>query len=264
MLQKVPANYQYADQAAYAIAWAYHDLGKLADANTAFNQFARAISAEPAGRRQPLPHRRLRVCAEITLRSLPATFAKILAAFPAFEHADDCLFLAGPRAGAGRATSHAAAARDTYRQYQQQYQTGPLLLDAALGAGRAALANKQYATALADLHSALALCPTLRPRGAAERANDVQPEALFTIGRCYFLQAHYADALKAYAGVAACNMEPWYSNSLLEMARCSALANDPAAAATTLRLLLKTFPNSTAAKAAPRLAKDYNLKLDEE
>ncbi len=148
-------------------------------------------------------------------------------------------------------------------KYLATFPGGPLVLDAALGAGRAALQEKQYATALTDLQKALDLCATLGQTGAlAKRADNVKPEAKFTLGECYFAQAQYTDALKQYAGASAYALEPWYSRALLQEARCSALMHNTTAAVSTLRLLLKTCPDSDAAKEAPKVAQEYGLTLE--
>lgn len=301
MLQKVPADYPQADQAAYAIAWAYRDLNKPEEANTAFGKLAeqfpksplagdslyrigeywmeqkndaeamralnRAVELLPADSKlRPTVVYRLGVCAlkQQNYALAATTFDRVLADFPTCEFIGESLFWKG-QALEQQGTEKAAAARDAYLQYQAKFPAGPLVLDAAVGAGRAALANKQYATARTDLQKALDLCTKLGQKGPlAERAGSVQPEAQFTLGQCAFEEKKYDEALKKFAAVAGYNMEPWYSRSMLQMARCSALTNDTAAAARTLRLLIKSFPDSDAAKQAPQVAQEYKLKLDGE
>lgn len=300
MLQKVPASYQYADQAAYLIAWAYHDLDKQVEANDAFNRLAeqfpksplagdslyrigeywlehkndveavhalsRALELLPAASKlRPTVAYRLGVTA-FSQKNYPlavTSFDTVLTECPGDENTGDCLFWKG-QALELQGNDHAQAAREAYRKCLASFPNGPLVLDAALGAGRAALQAKQYATALTDLQQALELCATLGRTGElGKRADNVKPEAKFTLGECYFAQAQYPDAVKQYAGAAALAMEPWYSKALLQEARCSALTHDATAAASTLRLLLKTSPNSDAAKEAPKVAQEYGLTLEE-
>ncbi len=150
------------------------------------------------------------------------------------------------------------AARACYVKYLTAFPAGPLVLDAALGAGRAALHGKQYAAALTDLQKALELCATLGQTGElAKRAGDVKPEAKFWLGECYFAQAQaaaalqqsagasafalqpwytvgvyyfaqaqYSEATRQYAAASALALEPWYSRALLQEARCSALTHN--------------------------------------
>ena len=208
MLQKVPAGYQYADQAAYAIAWAYRDLGKQTEANDGLqsawpSSFRRAhwpatasTASENTGWKQKneveavralqpgagAAARRRANCAprwptvsasppsrRRTTRWRSTTFDKVLTECPDDENTGDCLFWKGQSLEL-QGDDHAAAAREAYLKYLANFPGGPLVLDAALGAGRAALEEKQYAPALADLQKALELCNTLGQTGELSQA----------------------------------------------------------------------------------------------
>jgi len=297
--QKVPASASYADQAAYAIAWANQDLDKSDDAYAAFNRLVEQFPKSPLagdslfriseywmkkkndGEALRALNRAMEVLpADSKLRPTvayrigstafeqgnfalaAASYDKVLTDFPTCEFVAESLFWKAQ--ALEQQGGHAAAAREAYLQYVAKFATGEKVLDAALGAGRTALADKQYAAALTDLRKALELCGKLGKGGALlERANNVQPEAQYLIGQCSQEQKNYSDAITAYAAVAAYNMEPWYSRSMLQMARCSALSGDTKSAILTLRQLIKQFPTSDAAKEAPKVAEEYGLKLGE-
>jgi TolA-binding protein len=298
VLRLVQMTYPHADQAAYKIAWAYRDWGKADEANAQFKLIAEQFPQSPfAGAglfhqgeyaleqgqykdAQALLQRALEMMApDYTLRphaqlKLGAClfeqqdYARAAAAFGALA--------ADPKAGGLAAEAlfwkakslegqgQAAPARETYGQYVAKNPEGGLVLDAQLGAGRAALAAKKTADARADLRKALDLCTRLAEKdpALAERAKSVGPEAQFLLGQAAMDEKKYDEALTQLALVSAYNIEPWYSRSLLQMARCSALAGNTAAAERTLQLLQKSFPDSDAAKQIPQVAEEFKLKME--
>jgi TolA-binding protein len=154
-------------------------------------------------------------------------------------------------------------AREGYLQYVAKYPNGALILDAQLGAGRTALAAKQYTAARTDLQKALDMSGQLPAKipSLAERAKSVQPEAQYLLGLTAMEEKKYDDALRQLAAVSAYNMEPWYSRSLLQMARGSARNGDLPAASRALTILQQRLPESDAAKQAPALAKELGIIL---
>jgi len=300
VLKTVPANYPQADEALYAVAWADRDLGRIDDANAQFTRLAEqfpksplagdslfrlgeyhseqkayaeaardyaraadALSAE--SKLAPLALFKLGVSA-FEAKDFPSAaeaFGKLLARYPAGEFAAESLFWRA-QALEGQGTAQAAAARDAYLQYQAKYPAGPFVADAACGAGRTGVAGKLYPAARSDLQKALTLCTQLtagKNAALAERAKNVQPEAQYWLAQCDLEEKKYSDAIAAFAGVSAFPLEPWYSRSILQMARCSALANDKPAAERTLRLLQEKFPTSDAAHQASQLAQEYQLDI---
>ncbi|MHB9024100.1 MAG: tetratricopeptide repeat protein [Armatimonadota bacterium] len=299
-LKNVPLDYPAADQAAYTTAWAYLDLGKPEEAAAQFTKVAEGFPKSPlAGeslyqlgayqmekeqfpeavktltraqallgpdhKLQPAVAFKLAACAMNTGDNAKAAelFGGLIARYPASEQAAESLFWQA-QALENLGAARAAAARDLYGQYLKKFKDGPLALDAALGMGRAALALNQPAAARADFQAALKLCDELgagKGEQLAERAANVAPEAQYHLGQSYFLEKNYKQALAEFAAVAIYSLEPWYSRSLLQMARCSALNGDKPAAERTLGVLLKNFPKSDAAGQAPQVAKELGVNL---
>jgi TolA-binding protein len=293
----VPSTHRLADQAAYAIAWAYRDQGKHEESNAQFAKiaelfpksplasdglyrigeywlerknytdamvyFGRAQDLAPAEKLAPLIGYKLGVCAFYAGQFSVAAdaFGKVTANSPTSEYAAESLFW---KAQAQEKQGTLTPARETYVQYLTKYPKQKLVLDAAVGAGRAALLQKQYLTARTDLAKALQLCDELgkgTDAELAERAKNVAPEAQYHLAQSYFEEKKYEQASKEYAAVAFYGYEPWSSRSLYQLAECSALNSNPGAANIALSTLLKNFPGSDAAKAVPELAKKYGLTL---
>ena len=299
VLKNVPANYPQADEAAYAVAWAYRDLGKAEEANTQFTRLAeqfpksplagdslfrlgeyyteqkqpaeaaraygRAVEALGESKLAPLAGFKLGVSA-YDAKDFPTSataFGTLLARFPTSDYAAESLFWRA-QALEQQGEAQAAPARDAYLQYLAKYPAGSFAVDAACGAGRADLTGKQYAVARTDLQKALALCAQCaagKNAALAERAKNVQPEAQYWLAQCDLEEKKYPEAIASFATVSAFPLEPWYSRSILQLARCSLLTNDKPAAERTLRLLLEKFPTSDAAQQAQQLAKDNQLEL---
>lgn len=297
-LQGVPAAHKQADAAAYKIAWAYRDWGKAEEANARFKALAEqfpkspyagaslfhqgeyAVEQERYQEAQALLQRALEVMAPdynlrpnaqfklgVCLYELK-DFAGAAAAYGAVaanekegELAAEALFWQARSLEDG---GQPLPACEAFSRYVAKHPAGALVLDAQLGAGRSALAAKKTADARADLRKALDLCVQLADKSPAlaERAKSVAPEAQFLLGQAAMDEKAYDDALTQFAFVAAYNMEPWYSRSLLQMARCSALSGNPAAAEKTLALLKKTFPDSDAAKQIPQVAEEFKLTVE--
>lgn len=293
----VPKTHKLADQAAYAIAWTYKDQGKQDEANAQFAAipenfpdsplgaeclfrlgeywlekqhyteamrfYSRATDKEPQGSLAPLVLYKLGVCAFHAEQYAVAAnaFGKLTANYPTNAFVGDSLFWRGQ---ALEKQEQPATAREVYLQYVAKFANQALVLDAAVGAGRAGLTAKQYPVARADLQKALQLCadaakganPTL-----VERAKNVAPEAQYELAQCFYEEKNYADALKQFAGVSAYPYEPWYSRSMLQMARCSAQLGDRQAAQSSLQLLSRSFPKSDAVKDIPLVVKEYGLEL---
>ena len=115
-----------------------------------------------------------------------------------------------------------------------------------------------------DLQKALQLCTEASKgtdKALAERAKNVAPEAQFDLAQSHFEEKHFSDALNAYAGVSVYKYEPWYSQSMLQMARCSAELGDREAAQSSLQILLRNFPQSDAAKEVPKVVKEYGIDM---
>lgn len=300
-LNNVPASYNQADKATYALAWAYRDTKEHEQANAAFARVAdqfpksplaadslfnlgeywltqqnyseamrllnRALDLAGTSKSAPLIAYKLGVSA-YNAGDYPLavnTFGRVAANTPNSDYAADSLFWKAASLEK-QGEKQAASARDAYLQYVTKYAVSPMLLDAALGAGRTGLQAKQYGSARADLLKALELC-TKWGAGSnaalATRAKNVAPEAQYYLGQSYYEEQRYDAALKEFAGVAVYQYEPWYSRSLLQMARCSAQSGDTAAARRTLQLLRKNFPDSDAAQQADAVAKQYGVTLGE-
>jgi TolA-binding protein len=294
---KVPATHRLADQAAYAIAWAYRDLGKDKEANAQFAKvaesfpksalacdslyrigehyltnlqytdamlyFGRAQDLHPADKLAPLVSYKLGVCAFFAEQYAEAAnaFGRVTANHPTSEYAAESLFWRGQ---SQEKLGQLAPARDAYQAYLTKYAKQNLALDAALGAGRIALLAKQYPVARVDLQKALAACDEADqgPNAALkDRSKNVAPEAQFYLGQCYFEEKKYDQAFKEFAAVDGYGFEPWGSRALLRLAECGALTGKLDSAAFTLTKLITTYPESEAAKAAPELAKKYNIPL---
>lgn len=295
--QNVPKTWKFADEAAYAIAWAYHDLGKMDEANDQFAAVAKeypnsplatdslfrlgeywleqknytqamlnynlASDKSPRGSLGELTLYKLGVCAfhAEQYQAAANAFGKLIGNYKDGQYEAESLYWRGQSL---EKLAQYADARGAYGQYVDRFAKQPLMLDAALGAGRCALRAKQYADARTDMTRALQLCADTKKatdKTLDERAKNVAPEAQYDLAQSYFEEKHYTDALKAYAGVSAYKYEPWYSQSMLQMARCSAELGDREAAQTTLRLLLRNFPKSDAVKDVPTVVKDYGLDL---
>jgi len=305
----VPVDHKLADQAAYAMAWAYRDQGKEEEANTQFavvadkfpkstlaidslyrigeywlqqKDYGKALPAftraqEKIGQGEqaplvaqlaPLIAYKRGVSAYFSEQYAEAAtaFGKVAANYPTSEYMAESLFWRG-QALEKQGTAQAVFARDAYTQYLTKFPTQALLLDASVGAGRCALAAKQYDTARDDLHKTVDLCEKYAQGSnpaLTDRAKNVAPEAQFYLGQSYLEEKKYGDALKEFARVSAYQYEPWYSRSLLQMARCSALQNDKDAATRTLQILIRTFPKSDAAQDALKAAKEFNITLQPE
>jgi len=297
-LRLVPASHALAGEAAYKIAWAYRDWGKAEEANAQFKVIVEQFPKSPfAGAglfhqgeyafeqgqykdaqallqralEMMAPDYNLRPHAQLKLgacRYEQGEFADAAVAFGALAAdekggdlvAEALFWQAKSQEGQGQT----AMARETFGRYVAKYPAGGLVLDAQLGAGRAALAAKKIADARADLRKTLDLCDKLAVGNAAlaERAKSVGPEAQFLLGQASLDEKSYDDALTQFALVSAYNMEPWYSRSLLQMARCSALTGNTTAAEKTLALLKKNFPDSDAAKEIPRVAEEFKLTIE--
>ncbi|MHB9131846.1 MAG: tetratricopeptide repeat protein [Armatimonadota bacterium] len=305
--KQVPATDKIADQAAYAIAWAYFDQkNKTKEANDQFQlvadkfptsplaadslyrigesilqdkkdyaeamrYFNRALDLSKQDILTGMVAYKLGVCAYYSEQYSVAVnaFGKVTANYPTSDYAAESLFWkAASLEKQGTAT--ATAARDAYIQYVTKYPGQLYVLDAALGAGRSAQAAKQYAIARSDLQKTLDLC-TAELKGSdnnnlkdrQKRAKNVEPEAQYFMGQSYFEEKKYDEALKEFAGVSVYLLEPWYSNSLLQMARCSALSGNKEHAAHTLQLLKDNFKNSEAAKQADEVAKELGVTLED-
>jgi TolA-binding protein len=240
---RVPEKHKLADQAAYAIAWAFRDQGQHDLANARFMQVADRFAKSPlavdslyrigeywleqkkyadALKAFTRAHQtsgdlvgqeslaaliayKLGVCAFNEGQFALATdaFGKVAQSYPTSEYAAESLFWRGQ---AQEKLAQAPAARDTYTRYVAKYPAGEKLLDAALGSGRAALTAKQYAIARDDLQKALQAC-SQHERGAnatlIERAQNVAPEAQFYLGMTYYEEKAYTDAIKEFAVVKA-------------------------------------------------------------
>lgn len=297
----VPAGHTLADQATYAIAWALRDQGKDDAANAQFavvaekypksplaadalyrvgeywlaaknydeglRAFSRAQDLVGQGTLGALISYKLGVCAFFAKQYVVAStaFGRVVANYPNSEQAQESLFWRGQ--ALERQEGQATIARDVYVLYVTRFPNGAKVLDAALGAGRGALTAKQYAMARTDLQKALTLCDQFAQganKDLADRAVNVRPEAQYDLAQSYFDEKNYPEALKQFAAVSAYKLDPWYSRSMLQMARCSAITGDRKAAVSTLKLLIKIAPTSDAALDAPNVAKEYNLDLTAE
>jgi len=297
-LQQVPATYPLADAAAYKVAWAYRNWGKADEANARFKALAEQFPKSPyAG--ASLFHQGEYAMEKAQYKDAQALLQRALELMaPDYNlrpnaqfKLGDCLYELKDFAGAAAAYGAVAAnekagdlaaealfwkaksledqgqlvpAHDAFGQYVVKNPAGALVLDAQLGAGRSLLAAKKTADARADLQKALDLCAQIADKSPAltERAKSVGPEAQFLLGQAAMEDKGYDDALTQFALVGAYNMEPWYSRSLLQMARCSALGGNTTAAEKTLVLLKKTFPDSDAAKQIPQVAEEFKLKVE--
>ncbi len=302
--QNVPKTCQLADEAAYAIAWAYQDQGKVEEANAQFSALAdefpnsplatdslfrlgeywlgqknytqamlfysRASDKTPQGNLGELILYKLGVCAFRNEQYSVAAnaFDKLTGNYKGGSYEAESLYWRGQSleklAQAANKPAQYAEARGAYLQYVERFANQPLLLDAAVGAGRCALRAKLYVAARTDLQKALQLCAdTVKgtDKTLAERAKNVAPEAQYEQAQSFFEEKHYDEALKAYAGVSAYKYEPWYSQSMLQMARCNAELGDRESAQESLQMLRRNFPQSTAAKEVPEVVKEYSLDL---
>jgi TolA-binding protein len=299
LLCTFPPTSKQADQAVYQLAMAYQALGK---ADKALEQYAalatrypksplageclarlgdaqmqgmksseaqqtltRALAALPANSPlRPAVSFNRAIC-RLRLKSYAdavADFDVILTSAPKSDCAEGSAYWKGQALELqGKAT--AAPARAAYAGYLASYPDGAFALDASLGAGRAAFLAGDGAGATAALQETITQCKrTDLPAGLAERAKNVLPEAYFTLGQNAAAQQQYGDAITAYAAIDSCKLEPWYSRSLLETARCKARKGDLPGAQQTLQLLIKLLPQSDAAKQAPAVAKELKVTLE--
>lgn len=293
----VPPAHRLADQAAYAIAWAYRDQGKDKEANAQFAKvadafpksplacdslyrigeywlaqtqytdamlyFGRANDLNPADKLAPLVCYKLGVCAFFAAHYQEAAnaFGKVTANYPTSEYVAESFFWKGQSL---EKLGQLAPARDAYQAYLKGFPRMNLVLDAALGSGRTGLLLKQYAVARTDLQKALSLCDEVDQGtnlALKERSKNVAPEAQFYLGQSYFDEKKYDQAFKEFAAVDGYGYEPWGSRALLALAKCGALTNKMDSAAYTLKKLLTNYPDSEAAKSASDVAKEFNIPL---
>jgi len=293
--KNVPATHRLADRAAYEIAWAYYDQGKFDEANAQFvvmadqfpgsplaadalarvgeywmekqqyadamSYFNRAFQIVQPGNLAPAVSYKLGVCA-FNAKNYPVAvlaFDKVVTDYPTYDFAMDSLFMKGRSL---ELQDQATPARETFLLFLTKYPKRDLSLDAALGAGRASLANKQYAQARADLTKATKLYEELKktPAVLADRAKAVMAEVQYYLAQSYFEEANYAEAFKQYAAVPD-SLEPWISRALLQMAKCSGQLGNLQDARDVLQSLITRYPQSDAARQAPMVAKDLGLEL---
>ena len=298
ILPAIPEASPQADHAAFLLAWGYHGLGEKEQASQTFMKLSeRHPDSSYAGESlyrageyqaetghypeaQALFTRALAALSEDHILKPVAAFMigssaynaeaypeavsaydVVIGQYPASAVAEDAAFW---KAQALEATgkTRAKEARTAYEQYAAKYPTGQYRLDALVGVGRAMLLAEEYAAARAALGIALQQCKGAQTPPLSERAKNLLPEIQYHLGKSHAAQQQYAEALQAYALIAGYNLEPWYSRSLLEMARCSAQLQDKEAARRTLRLLRDKFPQSDAAKDAVALAQEYDIALD--
>lgn len=296
----VPASSKLADQAAYATAWAYYDSGNPEQAEKQFKLVTEKFPDSPlaadswyrlgesdlqrqdyAGAAQQYTHalalnkdpdmaaviaHQLGTCAFDAGQYAQAAdaYQTIVTNYPTSQYADDSLFwMAAAWEKVG--TTKDSDARDAYLQYVAKYPAGEYVADAALGAGRAAMATKQYSIAREDLTKAFALFDKLEKgpdSKLADRAKSLSAETQFTVAQSYLEEKNYEQAIREFAAVSMFIYEPWYSRSHVEMARCSALIGDKDTATAKLKWVLTTFPNSEAAKEAKDVAKEFGLTIE--
>jgi TolA-binding protein len=300
--QNVPESSPLADQAAYGIAWAYWDQQQFTQANAQFARITEKFPKSPfaaeswyhLGQAQmqrkeylsamgafsngldllemnghdalvPLLAFQLGTCAyQVEQYALAANaFGKVVANYPTNQYADESLFWKAMSLEQ-QGPAQAASAREAYLLYLTTYPTQAYAADAAVGAGRMALASGQYATARADLQKAASVCASVeqsKDPKLSERAKSLEAEVQFTIAQSYFAEKNYTRALKEFAAVSIYKYDPWYSRAYLQMARCSALLGDKTNAASTLQLLQRIAPDSDAAKQVKDVAKELGLQM---
>lgn len=298
--KNVPAMHKLADRAAYFIAWTYYDQGKIDEANAQFISvadqfpnsplaadslyrvgeywlekkqypdamkfFNRAFQVVQPGELAPVVAYKLGVSA-FYAKNYPLAvigFDKVTTEYSNHVFAAESMYL---KANSLDLQDQAALAREAYLQYLEKYPKRELSLDAALGAGRASLAVKQYAQARADLTKAAQLYKELQKvpglltdPDKADRAKSVMAEVQFYLAQSYFEEINYAEAFKQYAAVQD-DMEPWASRAMLQMAKCSGQLGNLQDARDVLQSLITRYPKSDAAQQAPQLAKDLGVEI---
>jgi len=261
--KNIPPAHKLADQAAYAIAWAYADQGNTEQANTQFEvvakqfpksplaadslyrvgengllqkhyaeaegYFRRALEIAKPGDLATLIAYKLGVSAFYTkdYEAAASAFDRVAATNPPSEYAVESLFM---KAQSLDLRGQSQPARDAYVSYLAKYAAENYALDAAVGAGRCSLALKQYPTARADLGKALDLYQEMKTRGNManpDRAKSLSAEAQYYLAECAYEEPNYPEAFKQFAAVPD-TCEPWASRSLLQMARCTMNQKDTA------------------------------------
>jgi TolA-binding protein len=297
--RNVPAAHRLADRAAYALAWVYHDQGKVDEANAQFvnvaDQFPDStLAADGLARvgeywmeKQQYPdamkyfNRAFQVVKPGSLaesvayklgvsafyaKNYPVAvigFDKVVTGYPTSKFVEESLFM---KARSLDLQDQATLARDAYLQFLEKYPKRDLSLDAALGAGRASLAIKQYAQARGDLRKAeqlyedLKKVPGLLTEAKAERAKAVMAEVQYYLAQSYFEENNFSEAFKGYAAVPD-GIEPWASRALLQMAKCSGQLGNMQDAKDVLQTLVALYPKSDAALQAPMVAKDLGVEI---
>ena len=297
--QNVPARHKLADRAAYFIAWTLYDQGKYDEANAQFvsvanqfpdsplaadslyrvgeywlgkkqyhdamNYFNRAFQIVKSADLAPVVAYKLGVSA-FYAKNYPLAvigFSKVADEYPNYEFTQESTYM---KANALDLQDQAALAREAYLQYLAKYPRQELSLAAALGAGRASLAVKQYVQARADLTKAAQLykelqkVPGLLTDDKAGRAKAAMAEVQFYLAQSYFEENNYAEAFKQYAAVQD-DMEPWASRAMLQMAKCSGQLGNLQDARDVLQSLVTRYPKSDAAMQAPQVAKDLGVEI---
>ncbi|HEX2948807.1 MAG TPA: tetratricopeptide repeat protein [Armatimonadota bacterium] len=297
--RNVPESSKFADQAAYATAWAYADqkmmdkaveqfrlmtdkfpgsplavdcwfhLGedKLAkkDYGEAMRYYSRAADLCKDTTQAPLITYQLGVSAYFAKEYGIAAnaFGKIVANYPTSDYAADSAFW---RASSleGQGTTQAVAARDGYLQYTVKYPDGAFVGDAAVGVGRMDIAANQTTNARVDLQKALDLCDKLDKSDKKDIANHAKAlgcEAQFLVAQSYYTDGDFNQALKEFAVLSMSQYEPWSSRARLQVARCWAKQGDKDSARKILLDMINSNPNSEGAKQAPDVAKEIGVQL---
>ena len=302
--KNIPPTHKLADQAAYAIAWAYADQGNIESANTQFELVAKTFPKSPLaadslyrigenglmqkhyaeaegyfrraqelvkpGDLATLIAYKLGVSAFYTkdYEVAATAFDRVANTNPPSEYAVESQFM---KAQSLDLHNQPQPARDAYVSYLAKYAAESYALDAAVGAGRCALALKLYPTARADLGKALDLYQEMKARGNManpDRAKSLSAEAQYYLAECAYEEPNYVEAFKQFAAVPD-TCEPWASRSLLQMARCTMLQTDTTdtkdthrqEATAILQSLLHKYPTSDAAQQAQAVAKEYGVEL---
>lgn len=298
--QQVPDTDKLADQAWYGIAWAYSDNGQPDKANAQFQKLADKFPDSPLAADSlyrigdywfkqgkysvAAPYLKSAYQKAKPDSNMLSTFAYkygqaayytdlfadgvvafgVAANDPAFEANAEALFWQAVCQEKLATVDDSKAARMTYLQYVDKYSKGDRIADAALGAGRAGLVAKMPAAARDDLQKCLTMTgnPEIVKIIGPKRADEVGAEAQYWLGQSYYDEGNYADAHRQYAAVSAFNYEPWYSRSLLMMAKCSMATKEPDKATNTLKLLVNIFPTDhPTVKEALQYAKDNGLDV---
>jgi len=295
----VPPAHKYGAQARYQIAWAYADAGQQAEANIAFlavaeqypqdslaadaisrvgeyhlgkSQYAEALqyfdlartmlTEDPHGLRPYVEFKAGRCAYEMQQYARAAELWGVLPTrYPDHSLTAEALFL---MARASERAGNNLAAHDAFARYLEQYPKGGLALDAALGAGRASLAQGQVSTARKEFEITLSLVLAVaegKDAALQERGKNVRPEAQFSLGECAFKEGAWDEALIAYAAAQALNMEPWYSKAMAQSIRCLLKQEKKEQAQKLFELLARSFPDSAAYKEVQSEAVKAGLRL---